>query len=161
MENLLDTLKAERDNLKSDKNVIRLKRFEQMDYFAAFNTGSDWGKKLGSLAVNSVQGAFNKLTNLLGPKISSGDITGIDKYMKNGALPVTGKVDISEEDLKYLKDIAEREYINKYSTTTLAPNIKIAFTGPISKEADVDKLAGRIEKILKEQIATAAEGSYA
>jgi len=160
MENLLNALKAERDSLKSDKNVVKLKRFEQIDYSAAFDTGKDWGKKLGSLAVNGVQGAFNKLANIMNPKAGNADMPGIDKYMKNGALPVTGKVDISEEDLKYLKDIAEREYINKYSTTTLAPNIRISF-GNVTKEADVDKITGRIEKILKEQIAMAAEGSYA
>ncbi|WP_094549953.1 tape measure protein [Petroclostridium xylanilyticum] len=161
MENLLDTLKAERDNLKSDKNVIRLKRFEQMDYSTAFDMGKDWGKKIGRTSVDNVQGAFNKLTSIMSFMTPKSDLdSGIDKYMKNGALPVTGKVDISEEDLRYLKDIAEREYINKYSTTTLAPNIRISF-GNVTKEADVDKITGRIEKILKEQIAIAAEGSYA
>lgn len=161
MSKLLDTLKSERDSLKSDKNVIKLKRFEQVDYSAGFGFGKDLGKKAGQWAVNSVQGIFNKFTGILGNfKPGGGDLSGIEKYMKNGALPVTGKVDISEEDLKYLKDIAEREYINKYSTTTLAPNIRISF-GNVTKEADVDKITGRIEKILKEQIATAAEGSYA
>lgn len=161
MSKLLDTLKSERDSLKSDKNVIKLKKFEQMDYSAGFGLGKDLGKKAGQWAVNSVQGIFNKFTGILGGfKTGGGDLSGIDKYMKNGALPVTGKVDISEEDLKYLKDIAEREYINKYSTTTLAPNIRISF-GNVTKEADVDKIAGRIEKILKEQIAIAAEGSHA
>lgn len=161
MSKLLDTLKSERDSLKSDKNVIKLKRFEQVDYSAGFGFGKDLGKKAGQWAVNSIQGIFNKFTGVLGNfKPGGGDLSGIEKYMKNGALPVTGKVDISEEDLKYLKDIAEREYINKYSTTTLAPNIRISF-GNVTKEADVDKITGRIEKILKEQIATAAEGSYA
>jgi hypothetical protein len=132
-----------------------------MDYSTAFDMGKDWGKKIGRTSVDNVQGAFNKLTSIMSFMTPKSDLdSGIDKYMKNGALPVTGKVDISEEDLRYLKDIAEREYINKYSTTTLAPNIRISF-GNVTKEADVDKITGRIEKILKEQIAIAAEGSYA
>jgi len=75
---------------------------------------------------------------------------------KNGKL----EVDMSDEDLKYLRDIAERDYINKFTTATLAPNIQISF-GDVHQEADADKVAGRIRKILQEEIAVAAEGSYA
>ena len=86
--------------------------------------------------------------------------------MVNGAMPVTGmdggkvEVDMSDEDLKYLRDIAERDYINKFTTAALAPNIQITF-GDVHQEADADKVAGRIRKILQEEIAMAAEGSYA
>ena len=70
------------------------------------------------------------------------------------------KVDMADEDLKYLRDIAQREYINKFTTATLAPNIQISF-GDVHETADADKVAGRIRKILQEEIAMAAEGSYA
>lgn len=161
MSNILNTLQNQQASLKSDKNVIKFQRFEQMDYTSAFNIGKDIGKRAGNSALNWMQGTFNKLTNAISPKLAGADIPGIGEYMKNGALPVTGKVDISEEDLKYIKDIAEREYINKYTTAALAPNIKITFTGPITKEADADKVAGRIAKMMKEEIAMLAEGSYA
>ncbi len=68
------------------------------------------------------------------------------------------KVDISKQDLKYLKDVAEREYINKFSTATLAPNVTVQFTGPISKDVDTDKMYKRIGKIMREQIAIVEEG---
>ena len=67
---------------------------------------------------------------------------------------------MSDEDLKYLRDIAERDYINKFTTATLAPNISIKF-GDVRETADADKVAKRIRKILQEEIAMAAEGSYA
>ena len=60
---------------------------------------------------------------------------------------------------KYLRDIAERDYINKFTTATLAPNIQISF-GDVHQEADANKVAGRIRKILQEEIAMAAEGVY-
>ena len=66
---------------------------------------------------------------------------------------------MADEDLQYLRDIAEREYINKFSTATLAPNIQITF-GDVHEEADADKIAGRIKKILQEEIAIASEGEY-
>ena len=64
---------------------------------------------------------------------------------------------MADEDLQYLRDIAERDYINKFSTATLAPNIQISF-GDVHQEADADKVAGRIKKILQEEIAIASEG---
>ena len=164
MEGLLKTLESQRDNLKSEKDVVKLKKFEQIDYSTAFTKGQEFGKKAGRFAVDGVQGAFDKLSSLA--KMPAGaDMSGVDKLMKDGAVPVTGKngnlkVDMSQEDLKYLQDIAEREYVNKFSTATLAPNIKISF-GKVTKEADADQVAKRVEKILKEQIAIAAEGSYA
>lgn len=69
------------------------------------------------------------------------------------------EVDMSDESIQYLRDIAERDYINKFSTATLAPNITVQF-GDVHEEADVDKVAGRLKLILQEEIATAAEGVY-
>ena len=59
-----------------------------------------------------------------------------------------------------MRDIAQREYINKFTTATLAPQISIQF-GDVKETADVNKIHGRIRRILQEEIAMAAEGSYA
>lgn len=69
-------------------------------------------------------------------------------------------VDMAEQDLQYLRDMAERDYINKFSTATLAPNISVKFTGAISKDVDTDSMYRRIGKILTEEIAMVAEGVY-
>lgn len=90
------------------------------------------------------------------PEFTPFDPGTIEGTGNNGKL----EVDMSDEDLKYLRDIAERDYINKFTTATLAPNISIKF-GDVHETADADKVAGRIRKILQEEIAIAAEGSYA
>ena len=90
------------------------------------------------------------------PEFTPFDPGTIEGTGNNGKL----EVEMSDEDLKYLRDIAEREYINKFSTATLAPNIQISF-GDVHETADADKVAKRIRKILQEEIAMAAEGSYA
>ena len=90
------------------------------------------------------------------PEFTPFDPGTIEGTGNNGKL----EVDMSDEDLKYLRDIAERDYINKFTTATLAPNIQISF-GDVHQEADANKVAGRIRKILQEEIAMAAEGSYA
>lgn len=147
-------------------------KIERFEYSKAWKSGYAMGEKFES--------KFN-LKNLLGglSGVSSDVLSGLDpsKFLptdsgealgskgnpatvkgtgKNGAV----EVDMSDEDLKYLRDIAQREYINQFSTATLAPNITITF-GDVHKEADADKVAKRIRKILQEEIAMAAEGSYA
>lgn len=41
---------------------------------------------------------------------------------------------------------------------TLAPNIKVEFSGPITKEVDTDNIMSHVSEQLKEMIATAPEG---
>lgn len=130
----------------------------KLDYMGL---GDAWsaGQRIGRSIGGSLGGFGEKLSSLV-PDFNFGD------YMIGGALPVTGenngnvKVEMAEEDLKYLRDIAQREYINKFTTATLAPNIQISF-GDVHETADADKIAKRIRKILQEEIAVAAEGSYA
>jgi tape measure domain-containing protein len=132
---------------------------QKLDYMGlddAWTKGQDIGRSVGG----SLSGLGDKLSALVpGGGNTSNDLSA---YMVDGSLPVTGKVDIkmSDEDLKSLKDIAERDYINKFSTATLAPRIQVTF-GDVHEEADVNKLYSRVKKILHEGIATAAEGSYA
>ena len=90
------------------------------------------------------------------PEFTPYDPGTIEGTGNNGKI----EVEMSDEDLKYLRDIAERDYINKFTTATLAPNISIKF-GDVRETADADKVAKRIRKILQEEIAVAAEGSYA
>ena len=64
----------------------------------------------------------------------------------------------NEEDIEWLRKLAERDYVARISQNTLAPNIRVEFSGPITREVDVDGVAAHIGGILKEQIATAPEG---
>jgi tape measure domain-containing protein len=72
---------------------------------------------------------------------------------KNGAVKVE-----NEEDIEWMRKLAERDYIARISQNTLAPNIKVEFSGPITKEADTDNIMSHVSEQLKEMIATAPEG---
>lgn len=76
-----------------------------------------------------------------------------------GKLDGAGEVNISDEDLKYLKDFAEQEFVNKFTSATLAPNVTVTF-GDVHETADADAIKGRIAQILEEEIAEVAEGVY-
>ncbi|MDR7856300.1 tape measure protein [Tissierella sp.] len=117
----------------------------------ASKKGSDIGKNI----YNSGKDKLSSLTNPFGDFGTSNNPLTIEGKGKNKKVDV----DMSDEDLQYLRDVAERDYINKFSTATLAPNIEISF-GDVHEAADVDKVHGRIRKILQEEIAIAAEGAY-
>lgn len=62
------------------------------------------------------------------------------------------------EDMKYLRDVAEKEYVNKFTTA----EIKIDMTNynDISKEADADDFIDALGERLAEHVYTAAEGVH-
>lgn len=68
-------------------------------------------------------------------------------------------VEMPDDDLDYLREIAERDYIANIASNSLAPNISIQF-GDVHENADADKVAGRIRRILQEEIAMVSEGVY-
>lgn len=176
--NLKNKLASKSASIKDKAGLVEyVKSKDFMDYSSAATTGSNMGTNIYngiSDKLSSIANSFSSLTN----GTTSSGFSGLDNLNNLGndnlgdigtssnpakveGTGSSGKVDVdmADEDLQYLRDIAEREYINKFSTATLAPNIQITF-GDVHEEADIDKVTGRIKKILQEEIATASEGVY-
>lgn len=83
-------------------------------------------------------------------------IDKIDKVGKVGK--IEDKVDISSEDLKTMRELAEMKSIQNF--VTLTPTVQVT-TGPVSKEADVETIVARINQTLQEEIASGAAAVYA
>lgn len=103
---------------------------------------------------NKINGALD-----IGNSLSKGGKDSIPVKADGGKVDKVDDVSISDEDLKYMKDFAEQEFVNKFTTATLAPNVSISF-GDVHETADAEKLKGRIEEILEEELAEVAEGVY-
>lgn len=88
-------------------------------------------------------------------------LNGYNNDNKNGSggTPNNSQVNMNNKDKDYLREAAERNYINNFATTTLSPTISVVFEGSGNTSND-EKLAKRISKILTEQIAMVAEGVY-
>lgn len=160
LDNLVANLEQSVAETKSEKGLADLGRMEYKDLGASYNQGFNYGNNL----VSGIGDLFSGMT----PSASCGgfgSMGDLGDYMSNGALPVTNgngsggslNVSIDKEDLKYLKDIAERDYRAEYTQATLAPNIQITF-GDVHENADADKVSKIIEKILTEEIAVVSEG---
>ena len=72
---------------------------------------------------------------------------------KGGAVKVE-----NAEDIEWMRKLAERDYVARIAQNTLAPNIKVEFSGPITKEVDTDGVMSHVVEQLKDVIATAPEG---
>lgn len=80
------------------------------------------------------------------------DIGKVDEVGK-----ISDTVDISSEDLKMMRELAEMKSIQNF--VSLRPSVRVQ-TGPISKEVDVETVIARIEEALTEQIASSAKGVF-
>lgn len=74
----------------------------------------------------------------------------------------TGKIsdsmDITEDDLKYLRDLAEQEVINRFTTAEI--RIDMTNNNNINSETDLDGIVSYLEDALYETMEIAAEGVH-
>lgn len=143
-----------------DKNAPTIDyRFEYGDAWAA---GNDFGKGIDA----KIGGMFNTggLGNSSGFDLGSGfDLSSI---ADNTGLTAdnTGKtadaLAVTEEQLEYLRDIAERDAINRFTTA----EVKIDMTGMTNRidgSADLDGVISQLTEGFTEALVTAAEGVHA
>lgn len=115
-----------------------------LDTGAAFDTGYDWGAGLVDgmsdfslgLPSQSVLDQFNKD----GVTVNGGYLDGINS-----------DVNISDEDLKLLRDMTARDYLLQLQTITPVANVTF---GDVRETADVGKIVEVIEQMVEEQMAT-------
>ena len=161
LDNLVANLEQSVAETKAENGFADLGRMEYKDLGASYNQGFNFRNNL----VSGIGNLFNGMTPS-GASGGFGSMGDLGDYMSNGALPVTNgngsggslNVSIDKEDLKYLKDIAERDYRAEYTQATLAPHIQISF-GDVHENADVNEIEKVLDRIIKEQIAVVAEGN--
>ena len=137
-----------------------VKQPELLDYSEMASKGYNAGKNLADKASNLFSGFNPSLDGAGGSGIdfssfaTAGNPATVKGTGKGGAV----KVETEKEDIEWMRKLAERDYVARIAQNTLAPNIRVEFSGPITKEADTDGLVGHVVDRLKEVIATAPEG---
>lgn len=148
----LKNLQAETVKLKGEAEWKEYaKPMDYLDYSKSYEKGS----KAGTGILDTMNGAKNAFSDALDNFGKGSSPISVEGKGKNKKV----EVDMADEDLQYLRDIAERDYINKFSTATLAPNVTFNISD-IKETADVNKLKGTLEMMMREEIAVAAEGVY-
>lgn len=71
---------------------------------------------------------------------------------------IADNTEVSEEDLKYLIDIAERESINRFTTASV--NITMTNNNNINQEQDIDGIVTTLATKLEEELQSVADGVH-
>lgn len=137
-----------------DKNAPTVDyRFEYGDAWAA---GNDFGKGIDA----KIGGMFN--TGGLGDSsgFDLGDIAAYTGETADNTGKTADALAVTEEQLEYLRDIAERDAINRFTTA----EVKIDMTGMTNRidgSADLDGVISQLTEGFTEALVTAAEGVHA
>nr|DAO32776.1 MAG TPA: tail length tape measure protein [Caudoviricetes sp.] len=138
------------------------------DLGESFNKGKDDTRK----GLDGITDTFNEYKDKLTGKDKpvGNDGTGKDKKGGGGGKDpnnkktadntkkMADKMDGMDEDMKYLRDIAEKEYVNKFTTA----EVKIDMTNynDISEQVDAEDFMDRLGERIAEHVHTAAEGVH-
>ena len=122
------------DALDLSTETFGLKRWAYGD---AYNKGYNWGENAGS--------SFD-LSSIADSSMLTADNTG----------KMADSLDITNEDLKYLKDIAEREVINRFTTAEI--KVDMTNNNNISNNMDLDGIVDYLVVGVNDAMAMAAEG---
>lgn len=140
---------------KMSADDLKLDRFE---YGAAFDLGYNFGEGIDSKvsglfdgsAMDSM-GAFDIGNTLDGIYGNTSDTAGNTAAMSDA-------LDITEEDLSYLRDIAEREAINRFTTAEI--HVEQHNENHISKDADLDGIMDAWANDFAEKLDVSEEGVH-
>ena len=114
-----------------------------------WNSGYDFGSgmvdDIGNLDFNGALGDMSNIEDMLnnGVDVGGGDLDSVGS--------IKSDVDISDQDIQLLRDIAAREFLLNLQTVT--PQANVSF-GDVRETADVNKILDVIQDMVDEQLAT-------
>lgn len=118
-----------------------IKPWENFDLGKAYNAGHDWGANLGKSGFMGTSTGELEIPQAADVK----DLLGnIDK--NTGKIAKT--VDLSDEQIKMLVDVAERKYVNNVNLTSQTPMITVQGQNTGNTEKDARNLADTLRDVL-------------
>lgn len=133
----------------------------------AFNAGASWGDGVADKVSNGIKNFGKGGGNI--PGASGYDFSNMSDYAGQTAAN-TGKaadaagraadsVSTTEENLKYLRDIAEQEAVNRFTTAEIKVDMG-GITNNVSSDTDIDGMISNLTAGVNEALNIAAEGVH-
>lgn len=153
-----DTFGAEAEVMaKLNADDMKLDRFE---HGAAWNIGYSFGEGIGGSSDAASSGLLSGgLGDAFAPEAYEKEISsGVHETADNTGA-IRDSMEITEEDLRYLRDIAEQEAVNRFTTAEII--IEQTNHNNVSGRMDLDGIVSGLTDAANEAVAVIAEGVYA
>lgn len=128
----------------------------------AYTAGAAWGDGVTSKIKNTISSkatnipSANNYPNALASSNAATAANTADTA-KNTA-KTANTLSASSEDLKYLRDIADREYVNKFTTAQI--KVEMINHNNVNNDMDLDGMAEHLRSKIEEEMNAAAEGEH-
>ncbi len=174
LQNEAEKSAREADLEKYKQNVASIKQQHDADIFnRQVQMGTDMQKRQANIDIAMAKAkkeksdpkfnvpGYKSLTNSAAAKTAGVADSDMKNHIANTAANTGAMKDsmqVSEEDLKYMRDIAEQEVVNKFTTA----EIKVDMTNHnnVNSKLDLDGIVSYMEQKVYETMAVAAEGVY-
>ena len=128
----------------------------------AYTAGAAWGDGVTSKIKNTLSSKATNIpnaNNYPNALASSNAATAANTAdtAKNTA-KTANTLSASSEDLKYLRDIADREYVNKFTTAQI--KVEMINHNNVNNDMDLDGMAEHLRSKIEEEMNAAAEGDH-
>ena len=128
----------------------------------AYTAGAAWGDGVTSKIKNTLSSKATNIpnaNNYPNALASSNAATAANTAdtAKNTA-KTANTLSASSEDLKYLRDIADREYVNKFTTAQI--RVEMINHNNVNNDIDLDGMAEHLRSKIEEEMNAAAEGEH-
>lgn len=151
------------DDLVGEKQV-KIERMAMLDVHSTMdqwsNAGAGLGKTLDNFNVNDILGGFSGTNTGFSSMLDASGIPGTLDGIKGDTAAIKRSVSLSEEDMKLLVDMAERQYVSNVYLTAQTPVITINGQNTGDTEEDLRWLEDALQRILAEQAASHTDLSY-
>lgn len=118
-----------------------IKPWENFDLGKAYNAGHDWGANLN---LSTIMGGGSSSLEI--PQAAN--INDLLKNIDKNTGKIAKTVDLSDEQIKMLVDVAERKYVNNVNLTSQTPMITVQGQNTGNTEKDARNLADTLRDIL-------------
>ena len=147
----LNQLKEDVQAWGKNEQAVTLDRsftgIQRMEYGDAYAMGAEWG-----------DGVSTKISGALGNTDTLNNIATNTATTANGVNALKEGVDISNEQLQYMRDVAEQEVINRYTTAEI--KVEMTNNNNISKDIDIDDFIRTVSDGVNEAMKVSAEGVH-
>ena len=128
----------------------------------AYTAGAAWGDGVTSKIKNTLSSKATNIPNANNYPNALASSNAATAANTADTSKITAKtantLSESSEDLKYLRDIADREYVNKFTTAQI--KVEMINHNNVNNDMDLDGMAEHLRSKIEEEMNAAAEGEH-